>query len=220
MRDLERAQRILLQRFGATHWETLTVRYNAALALAQLGRLDDAEAALSIGRDPAVKPEAPMWMRHVEGTVARLAGRHAAAIALQSAALELIKSGPKADWDRMRVLMELGLAQLEEGRHDAARESLTKAHEHFSALRAKPHPAYAETLAALARLDMAQRRHDRAIGLLQEADAFWRGFDADNRAAGEAALWLARCHAALGQQAEAGAAKARAARILGPHPAL
>jgi serine/threonine-protein kinase len=216
--DLQRAEGVLLRRFGATHWETLTVRYNAALALAHLGRLDAAAAALSIGRDPSVKPQSTMWMRHVEGTVARLAGRHAEAIASQSAALELIQPGPKADWDRMRVLMELGLAQLGDGKHDAARESLTKARGLFETLRAKSHPAYAETLVALAQLDIARHQHARAIGLLQNADAFWRSFDADNRGAGEAALWLARCHAALGQQAAANAAQARAARILGPRP--
>jgi serine/threonine protein kinase len=214
--DLQRAEKILLRRFGATHWETLTVRYNAAIALAQLGRIEDAVAALSIGRDPSVKPQSPMWMRHVEGTVARLGGQHSDAIASQSAALELIKPGPKADWDRMRVLMELGLAQLGDEKRDAARESLTKARELAAALRAKPHPAYAETLTALARLDIGQHQHARAIGWLQEADAFWRDFDAGHRGAGEAALWLSRGHAALGQQAAANAAQARAARILGP----
>jgi serine/threonine-protein kinase len=214
LHDLEQAERTLLRHFGATHWETLTVRYNAALAHAQLGRHDEAASALSIGRNPSVQVQSPMWMRHVEGTVARLAGQHAAAVSLQSAALQLIRPGPKADWDRLRVLMELGLAQADDGQHEAARTSLTRARETFAALGAKPHPAHAETLLALARIEITQQRPARALGLLQEADAFWRGFDPEHRGAAEVARWLARCHAALGQHAAANAEEARAVRIL------
>jgi hypothetical protein len=54
--------------------------------------------------------------------------------------------------------------------------------------------------------------------LLEEADAFWRRFDADNRWAGDAALWLGRCYADLDRHAEARAVLARAARILSRSP--
>jgi hypothetical protein len=37
---------------------------------------------------------------------------------------------------------------------------------------------------------------------LERADAFWRGFDAGNRASGEAALWLGRCRLALDRRSE------------------
>ena len=43
---------------------------------------------------------------------------------------------------------------------------------------------------------MSQGRFAEALPLLEKADAFWRGFDADNRWAGEASLWLAQCRRA------------------------
>jgi tetratricopeptide (TPR) repeat protein len=63
-----------------------------------------------------------------------------------------------------------------------------------------------------------QRDFAAALPSLQKADLFWRDFDADNRWAGETALWLGRCYLALGRRAEAGDALSRAAKLLAASP--
>jgi len=67
---------------------------------------------------------------------------------------------------------------------------------------------------------LAMIRGDPATALtdLEEADQFWRALDADNRWAGEAALWLGRCYRALGRSQEASTALQRAAGILAKSP--
>lgn len=69
-------------------------------------------------------------------------------------------------------------------------------------------------------------RHDQRGTLLdttalvheQMADIFWRDFAPENRWAGEAAFWLARCQDALGHRGEARDAYNRANRILAKSP--
>jgi hypothetical protein len=57
-----------------------------------------------------------------------------------------------------------------------------------------------------------------AIPLLERADAFWRDFEPDNRWGGESALWLGRCHLALGRNAQARDALRRATKLLAASP--
>ena len=61
----------------------------------------------------------------------------------------------------------------------------------------------ADVFVGLGRVKMRQGRFVEALPLLEKADSFWRSFDAENRWAGEAALWLARCQQALKRSADA-----------------
>jgi hypothetical protein len=65
---------------------------------------------------------------------------------------------------------------------------------------------------------MALGHAETARAFLDQVDEFWRGFDAETRWAGEAALWRGRCLRALGRDAEADACLARAERILSRSP--
>ena len=57
-----------------------------------------------------------------------------------------------------------------------------------------------------------------ALPLLEEADRFWRGFDAESRWAGDAALWLGQCYAALNRSGDARVTLMRASRVLARSP--
>ena len=75
-------------------------------------------------------------------------------------------------------------------------------------------PVRAATLTSLAQLRLAQGRAAEALSVARAADAFWRGFDPANRAAGEAARWLGRVQLALGQRTQGRATFARAGNVL------
>lgn len=63
-------------------------------------------------------------------------------------------------------------------------------------------------------MELAQNHPRDGLRLVEQADAFWRGFAPESRWAGEAAFWLARCYEALNRDAQAKQAYARAAQIL------
>jgi tetratricopeptide (TPR) repeat protein len=149
--NLTEAEQILSELFGATQWETLTARFHRGVALAYLGRHEEARELFAIAGDPKVRIDAPLWFAHVDGIVKRLDGDLDGAVAAQQAALALIVEGPLADWDRVRILSELGLAELARGHESAARAALSKARELSQKLEIEMNPSYAEVVAALAR---------------------------------------------------------------------
>jgi len=79
-------------------------------------------------------------------------------------------------------------------------------------------PARADLHVGMARVQMHYRKYAEALPLLEKADSFWRDFDAENRWAGEAALWLGHCYLALDRRADAQAALGRAGKILARSP--
>jgi tetratricopeptide (TPR) repeat protein len=204
--------------FGPSHWATLTAQFNGALALAYLGRVDEAQQSLAMVRDKSPDVQNPMWAQHVLGSVLRLAGHYAAAVRAQQESLALIKEGPRAPWDRVRALGEAGLAQVELDAYDDAITSLEKARTLYVELQTVMHPARADVLVGLGRAHLGKGDPRTALPLLDEADRFWRAFDAENRWAGEASLWLGLCHVALGRSSEAAPILSRAARILARSP--
>jgi tetratricopeptide (TPR) repeat protein len=79
-------------------------------------------------------------------------------------------------------------------------------------------PARADLWIGSARLYIQRGDYEKALQLTQQADRFWRAFDADSRWAGEAALWLGRCYLALGRSADARATLRRAETVLSHSP--
>ncbi len=109
---------------------------------------------------------------------------------------------------------DAGLVLLETGAAAEAMRHLDEARERYARLQGRVSPNHADALIGSGRARLQLGRAAEAVGFLEQADAFWRDFDPDNRWAGEAAFWLARCYAALGRAADANQAYARATRIL------
>jgi serine/threonine protein kinase len=185
---------------GATHWDTLTARFNRAWALAYLGRHADARKLLASAGEPGVEMRYPMWFAYLQGATSRLAGDARAAVECERRAYALIDEGPKASWDRIRVSAELGLAELDAGNLDGAYESLQRMITLADQNRMSLHPAYAEALTGLGRVHLARGVPSLALPVLSRADAFWREFDADNPAAVDAARWLGKARLALARE--------------------
>ncbi len=118
----------------------------------------------------------------------------------------------------MRVLIEFGLDQLELGKRGEASVALEEALGLSRRLQAATAPERADALVGLGRARMSLGHPVEALPLLEEADASWRGFDPENRWAGEAALWLGECQAALGRDREAARSLSRAEKILARSP--
>jgi serine/threonine-protein kinase len=199
--DLATAEGILERVLGPLHWDTLTARLNRAMALAYLGRADEARALLRVVEQ---NPEAianRMWTLHVVGVVERLAGDAAAAVAAQSESSELVPPGPRAPWDRVRNLVERALAFLELERIDEAERDLRLAAAEFERLGARPHPAAAEAWLALAGIELAHGAFADASMYAEKGYAFWREFDPESRIALEALAIVERCRSAVRPEA-------------------
>ncbi len=146
-RALAQAESVATELFGPRHWETLTARLNRAVALGYLGRHAEATKSFEVMQDPEVQIALPWWVAHMRGIAHRLAGQSRQAIEQQTRALELIKEGPRAPWDRMRVWSELGLARLDAGAV-ATEDALNEAETLFKNLKVNEHAMTREVRAA------------------------------------------------------------------------
>jgi len=205
---------------GPAHPQASKSQVNRALALAYVGKVEQArqEIAPIVNSQRASGDASLNATLYVEGILQRLAGGYSAALGLQLESLALSQANPKAKLDEARALTEAGLNQIELGQLDEATQSLEKALALFEKTQPQVTPQRADALVGLGRAIMGRDRPADAYPLLQAADTFWREFDADNRWAGEAALWLGRCHLALERSADAHAALNRAEKILARSP--
>ena len=223
VRDLEEASRGLHALFGAHNEETLIAGWNLGLALAYVGRAQQSRAAFAPAllhyrttyRDPVYLPSRAL---NAAGTALRLEGNAAGAKTLHLEALEAIGADGNAQRLRTPVLAELGLDHLDIG---DAREAL-RYFDSVEATRGKDAPvttpAHADVAVGVGRAWLMFGEPRRAVASLERADAFWQGFDSNNRWAGEAAAWHARALAALGRESEARAPRARARDLLFASP--
>jgi len=218
--DLSSAIETFSKRHGPTHERVLLARALRARALGYLGREREARAEIEqvVSRETAT-PEGPKAETlYTLGLLGRLAGAHDEALRSQQEASSRIPPGPRQGLLRMRVLTEIGIGQVELGRHAEAAGSLQQAIDVYREVQGKVSPDRADALVALGRARMGLGEPAEALPLLEEADAFWRELDPENRWAGEAALWLGRCYAARGRGPEARRALSRAQRILSRSP--
>lgn len=223
LRDLSQSTDTLRRSFGPNHEETLIAQCHRALALAYLGRMAEADEMLtpvlaqyaSNYKDPVYKPHRPLFVR---GVAKRLAGDYKAALQAQQQAVALIPDSATAEWERMPILAELGLAQLELGRYDEAQAVLGQARSLYGKLQTQMTPQHAEILVGLGRLKLHQGRPQEAQPFFEQATGFWNDFDATNRWAGEALFWSAHCQKLLGREHDASRQAALALRILARSP--
>ena len=205
--------------FGPSDVRTLEVRSSYALALASTGALIEAASAADAvvadaQREKVISTHRPWYVR---GMIFRLQGNAREAVAYQSLALRNLP-GQASLPDRAEVLAELGTAQALSGDRVSGERNLLKSIEVLDTARHAATPVRADAHAWLARLRLEQGRAQDALPFAEQADEFWRGFDAENPAAGEAALWLGRARLALGQRQEADASLRRARNLLARSP--
>ncbi len=176
------------------------VRLNRALALVQLGRLEDAkqEAAPAIEFHRTRDIVARIRASYVDGLIRRLSGDPAGAIAAQTEVMPRLESDPQWKLELARALMEIGSNQVELGQHDRAEETLQRSIALYLELQPlRVTPDRADALVALGRAQLASGRPGEARVPLAAADAFWQGYDASSHWAVDAAQWLDRCEAAV-----------------------
>jgi tetratricopeptide (TPR) repeat protein len=146
--------------------------------------------------------------------IARLAGRSADALALQRLAIAAASPGRNGEWQRLRILPEVGLAQVDAGLEERALATFDEALGLLQRLQTEASPTLAEVWLGKGRALLALSKPAEARALLAQADAFWRDFDAGNRWGGEAAFWLARADEALSRPGDAEAGYRRAVPLL------
>jgi tetratricopeptide (TPR) repeat protein len=165
-------------------------------------------------RDPVYLPYRAL---SAAGVSLRLDGKPAAALALHEEAMRSLGPDDLKSSKHTVITIDMALDHLEQGQPRSALGLL-------EAARAKEPvgvmltPARVDLRVGLGRAHLALGDPARALPYFTEADAFWRGFEAGNRWAGEAAYWLGRCQLALGRTREARATLARATDILSKSP--
>ncbi len=198
------AQRIFTKALGARRSTTVSARYARLVSIAYLRKDDEVRAELAAFQDdPELRRAIPLWAGNFCLAIAhRQLGEPEKAIALHQESLKVIKPGPKANAQRVRVHMEIGLAELDRGHLDEAEAALDEAHRLFKLLKYEMSPDRAETIAGLGRLELARRAPQRAIPWLEPAHEFWQAFDASNPTARDTAHWLGRAYVQLGRRSE------------------
>jgi tetratricopeptide (TPR) repeat protein len=183
------------------------------VALAYVGRTADALAEASSLQALGKELPASILFEALAGTVHRLAGHPAEARQAYRRALEHIPDDPIRSFNRMRVLAELGLVEIDLGLLPEAEASLTEALALSATEQRADSPLRADAWVGLARTLVGQHRPAEAAALLERADAFWRDFDPENPWGADAATWLGDCYRQLGREADARRALTRASRL-------
>jgi serine/threonine protein kinase/tetratricopeptide (TPR) repeat protein len=194
----------------------LHARVSLGMALVFDGRIAEGEKELqkTLAESEPASRQHHQSLRHL-GTVARLQGRNADAVRWLEQAIAEAGIGRLHRNDLAAGLVEMGLAQLALGNSASAREFFLRAETLFDEFQSRhTTPARADLQVGMARVQMQERNHAAALEQLEKVDVFWRAFDPQSRWAGEAAIWLGRCYAALGRSAEARVSLARGGKIL------
>jgi eukaryotic-like serine/threonine-protein kinase len=119
---------------------------------------------------------------------------------------------------RIEALLGIGVARLELGEVADAEKWLRQADEAARGTYVNFIPLRADIAMNLGRAQLAQGNVAAAREALAAADNYWRGFDASNRSAGEAAYWLAQGLRAAKANREARVEFTRAVKILEGSP--
>jgi tetratricopeptide (TPR) repeat protein len=193
--------------------------YGIALALS--GRMAEAKAVLDENltvakASAAVGALSSAW--NAIGFVQQLELEWADSEASFRQALEHSTETPPISKFRIEALLGIGVARLELGHAADAEKWLRQADEAARGTYINFIPLRADISVNLGRALLAQENVAAAREAFAAADSYWRGFDASNRSAGEAAYWLAQGLKAAKADGEARVEFARAAKILQGSP--
>jgi serine/threonine protein kinase len=192
--------------------------HGAALALA--GRFEEAarvlNAALPLAKQNPATSNLASVMNAI-GLMRQLQFRWAESEAAFREALEHTSNSDPNQKFRAEALLGLGVARLESGRPAEAEDWLRQADAAARMTFLNFIPLRADIAVQSGRALLAQNKVPAARESLVAADDYWRGFDANNRSAGEAAYWLAQVHLTAAD-ADARAVLARAVKILEDSP--
>ena len=198
--EATRSAELLDKLVGAGHEATLAARTTIAFALMLEGRLDEAAREIDTvaARVAALASTSglPRRVALARGTIARLRGDAATALQHLQPLADSSDPGPKWRRARMHAWAQIGSVQLDQGTPGQAIASFERALKEFERLEVRVTPARADALVGLGRAHLAQGGAARAVPPLEQAVAFWRGFDPSSRSATAAADWLARASAA------------------------
>jgi tetratricopeptide (TPR) repeat protein len=129
--------------------------------------------------------------------VRRLRGDAAGALALARKGRAAAEAESPGSGSALSCRIEIGLALVALGEHEAAIAELREALTAIEAAVPGFTPTRADVQGGLGLAHLAAGRPGEALPHLEAADAFWRWFDPDNRFAGEAADALKRARAAV-----------------------
>jgi serine/threonine protein kinase len=193
--------------------------YGAALAIA--GRFEEAarvlNAAMPLAKENPTTSNLASVMNAL-GLMKQLQFRWAESEAAFRTALEHTSSSDANQKFRAEALLGIGVARLELGQPAEAEDWIRQADAAARMTFLNFVPLRAEIAVQSGRTLLAQKKVPAARESLAAADDYWRGFDANNRGAGEAAYWLAQAHLAAAARADARIELARAAKILDTSP--
>lgn len=191
---------------------------NLGLALAHLGRFEQADAALHAvlaGAGPNATRARHLAQRNL-GTSLRMQGRPSEALPYLEQAIAGASIEPSHRGDLAQGLVEAAFARLALDDLESAAQLLARAEPLFAEVhRERMSPARADLLLAQGRLRLARGDVAAAVDPLERAGRYWRGRDENSRWAGEADAWLAASYRRAGRMEEADASSRRARRILG-----
>ena len=202
-----------------THNEraALITQADYATALIQLGRLEQADTLLQAVARSGAALEPPEIPHQALARLHLARGEVSQARPLLEAALIPARADLKQVF-LPEILVDLGFTALEEHKFAEAEGRFREALAVLEAKQTAVTPVRARAWLGRGRADLGLARVSDAAPLLEQADAFWRDFGPDHRAAGEAAFWLGQCYAALGRMNEAKQSYSRAAKILARSP--
>lgn len=181
-------------------------RLHLGLALAYLGKFEEATATLNKVLDPAAQTasRAQHLARRNMGVVLRMQGRYKEALPFLESAIEGASIQRSHRGDLAHALLEAGLVRLALGELDAAGALLVRSRDLFAdAHGPRMTPARADLLLGLGQLSMAQSNFPGAVAPLEQAHEFWRNHDARSRWAVDTARTLAECYERLNRNADA-----------------
>jgi tetratricopeptide (TPR) repeat protein len=193
---------------------------NYLLALAQSGRILEARNLFPEGLKYASgsrKTDA-VHVFNAMGIAERFAGHPAESERAHRLALERLDDSVLQSRWKADALNGIGLAQLAQGHAPEAEATLRLADTAARTYFVNMAPPRADVLVSLGHVVLEQGRAAEALPLLAEADAYWRGYDPQNRFAGEAAYWHGRALLDAGKSNEGRDALDRASKILGSSP--
>jgi serine/threonine-protein kinase len=200
--------------YGVDSERARLARSSMGLALTRLGELEQAQAIFdSLRTHPFRSKREEAFFNDRLGLLRSAQGRHSEGLQLLRDAVGFFEAAPSA-WTRALALEDLGNGLLAAGEAQEALTTLQRARTLLLSIQHNGSPDLADIYVDISRSALALGNPAEALGVTQEAAAFWLRFDPSNRHTGLALLWQARALAATGDTDKSAAVLRRATAVL------